>query len=103
VLHTHTAQQETKLWVVCNDMQEFYATKGQRTAIHECGHVVVGRYLQLPGKLTKVSVCSRAMSLIQRTGWACDSAVHTHWHGASLMKPAGGTATMITVAMAAGA
>jgi hypothetical protein len=36
-------------------VQEFYAENGQRYAIHESGHVVVARYLQLPAIFEKVS------------------------------------------------
>jgi hypothetical protein len=35
--------------------QEFYAEKGQRTAIHESGHTVIARYLQVPEVFEKVS------------------------------------------------
>jgi hypothetical protein len=35
--------------------QEFYAEKHQRVAIHESGHVVIARYLQLPAVFEKVS------------------------------------------------
>jgi hypothetical protein len=46
-------------------LQEFYAEGRQRTAIHESGHVVVARYLQLPGKLVEVGASALQQSSVQ--------------------------------------